>query len=68
MHQHRNNQTVQQIGRKGGEIVQVTITGEAKEIAALVQELQERRDMGSAFVPETADGPCINCTAVEKDR
>jgi len=48
--------------------VQVTITGEAKEIAALVLALQERRDLGPCFVPETADGPCINCTAVEKDR
>ena len=35
----------------------VTVHGTPKEIAALVLELQERREVDS-FVAETADGPC----------
>ena len=31
-------------GREGGETMELTIKGEAKEIAALVVELQERRE------------------------
>lgn len=37
----------------------ITITGEPKEIAALVVALQERQISGEIkFIPETADGPC----------
>jgi len=60
-------------------MVEVIIKGRPKEIAALVLELQERQpekfipcDSDSegteprVFVPETADGPCVNCDTVEK--
>lgn len=40
--------------------MQVTITGSAKEIAALVQELQGRQDLGPCFVPETAEKQCLD--------
>ena len=38
---------------KGGETLEICIRGEAKEIAALVLELQERREKGTGIDPET---------------
>ena len=44
----------------------ITITGEPKEIAALVVALQERQISGEIkFTPETADGPCFGGKNVE---
>lgn len=41
--------------------MKIIIKGDAKEIAALVVEVQERRiALEPSFVPETADGPCTN--------
>lgn len=48
--------------------MKIVIEGGPKEIAALVVALQERQDVSLAFVPETADGPYVNCAGVEKGR
>lgn len=37
--------------------MEVSIRGDAQEIAALVLLIQERR-LKKRFIPETADGPC----------
>ena len=43
MHLHLNEQCVRYFGQFGGERVKITIEGDAKEIAALVLEIQERQ-------------------------
>ena len=45
---------------KEARTVEVIIKGSANEIAALVQELQGRQDLGPCFVPETAEKQCLD--------
>lgn len=57
-------------GLEGGESVELTIKGEAKEIAALVWELQERRDyyLSNVISSELLKGEAVHLSGEKVGR